>query len=101
MKYIRSLPKRSKQSFKALFPNANPIGLDLLTKMLAFNPEKRFTVEQCLEHEYFQGLNNPEEEPISEIQFDWTWDNFEPTKEKIQNMIYEESLQYHTEKKKR
>ena len=101
LKYIRSLPKRSKQSFKTLFPNANPLGLDLLAKMLAFNPEKRYTVEECLKHEYFKGLYNPEEEPISENQFDWSWDNFEPTKEKIQNMIYEESLQYHPEKKKR
>jgi serine/threonine protein kinase len=38
IKYIKSLPKRSKQSFQGLYPNANPVGLDLLSKMLHFNP---------------------------------------------------------------
>lgn len=100
LKFIRTLPKRSKQSFKNLFPGTNPLGLDLLTKMLAFNPDKRFTIEECLKHEYFKGLYNPEEEPVCENSFDWSWDNFEPSKEKIQSMIYEESLEYHPEKKK-
>lgn len=100
LKYIKSLPKRSKQSFKNLFPEAKPLGLDLLSKMLAFNPNKRYTVQECLNHEYFSDLHNQDEEPVCETPFDWTFDNFEPTKEIIQNMIYEESLEYHPEKKK-
>ena len=50
LKYIKSLPKRSKQHFQTLFPKANPVGLDLLSKMLVFNPDKRYTVEECLKH---------------------------------------------------
>jgi len=49
--------------------------------MLTFNPDNRYTVEQCLSHPYFESLHNPEEEPICEESFDWSWDNFEPTKE--------------------
>jgi len=56
LSYIKSLPKRSRQSWKKLFPEASPLGLDLLTKMLTFNPNKRFTVEECLAHPYFEGL---------------------------------------------
>lgn len=44
LKYIKSLPKRSKQSWQNLYPKANTQCLDLLSKMLTFNPEKRFTV---------------------------------------------------------
>jgi mitogen-activated protein kinase 1/3 len=54
-KYIRSLPKRNKQSWASLYPKANPVALDLLAKMLVFNPNKRFTTDQCLEHPYFEG----------------------------------------------
>ena len=43
--YIKSLPKRTKQSFSTLFPKANPLLLDLLTKMITFNPDKRYTIE--------------------------------------------------------
>jgi len=67
--------------------------------MLVFNPEKRYTVKNCLEHPYFEKLyvdirlsDNECPEP-----FDWTWDNFEPTKEILQQMVWNESLQYHAE----
>ena len=94
---MKGLPKRSKQSWKNLFPDANPLGLELLSKMLAFNPDKRFTVQECINHEYFNGLHNPEEEPICEETFDWSFDTFEPDKEVIQKMVYQESLEYHPE----
>jgi len=63
--------------------------------MLVFNPDKRYTVEETLAHPYFEGLHNPDEEPVSEKLFDWGFDNFEPTKEKLQSMVYEESLKFH------
>ena len=55
LSYIKSLPKRSKQPLSKIFPDANPKGLDLLSKMLTFNPNNRFTVEECISHPYFEG----------------------------------------------
>ena len=81
MKYIRCLPKRSKQHFQTLFPKANPVGLDLLSRMLVFNPDKRYTVEECLAHPYFEDLHEPDEEPLAEEVCDWSVDKFEPTKD--------------------
>jgi len=95
--FVMKLPKRTKQQFNVLFPKANPVALDLLSKMLVFNPNKRFTVEQCIEHPYFEGLHNADEEPISDNPFDWKFDDMEITKENIQSMIYDESLQFHPE----
>ena len=55
LKFIKSLPKRSRQSFEKLFSKANPLALDLLENMLTFNPHDRYTVEDCLSHPYFAG----------------------------------------------
>ena len=59
--FVKGLPKRyasltrSKQGWASLYPNSNSVALDLLSKMLTFNPNKRYTVEQCLAHPYFEG----------------------------------------------
>lgn len=39
--YIRALPFRKKKNFAQLFPNANPLAVDLLEKCLTFNPQRR------------------------------------------------------------
>lgn len=105
LKYIKNLPKRTRQSWDKLFPNFKPSTYDLLNRMLTFNPDKRYTVEECLgkvnfdsAHPYFDGLHSPEEEPTAEKVFDWSWDDFKPTKELLQQMVYEESLYFNPEK---
>ena len=94
-RYIKSLPKRQRVPWSTLYPKANPVALDLLSKMLVFNPDKRYTVEECLAHPYFEGLHNADEEPVSSEKFDWTFDDFTPTKPLLQSMVYEESLKFH------
>lgn len=98
LKYIKSRPRRTKQNWKDLYPKANPAALDLLSKMLMFNPEKRLTVEECLAHEYLKELHSPDEEPPCEQLFDWSFDNFELTKDTLQTMVYEEARHFHPEK---
>ena len=88
------MPKRTKQLWESLYPKASPQARDILGKMLTFNPNKRFTVEECLEHEYFEGLHNPDEEPFSDEIYDWSWDNFELKKETIQSMVYDEASSF-------
>ena len=95
--FVLRLAKRTKQSFNLMFSNANPVALDLLGKMLTFNPKKRYTVEQCISHPYFEGLHDPEQEPTAESNFDFSFDKESLTKEKLRSMIYEQSLHFHEE----
>jgi len=52
---LKSLPKRTKQQFSTLYPKANPVALDLLGRILTFNPNRRLSIEECLAHPYFEG----------------------------------------------
>lgn len=42
--FVLSLPKRTGQDFKELFKDANPAAIDLLKKMLTYDPDERISV---------------------------------------------------------
>ena len=93
--FILKLEKNKKIPFINLFPNANPVALDLLEKMLTFHPKKRISVKDCLSHPYFKELRTNEAEIVSKEKFDWSFDEVKLTKANLQKMIYEESLYFH------
>ncbi len=95
LEFIRSLPKRTKQSWKALYPRANPLAYDLLSQMLAFNPHHRASVEECLAHPYLEELHSPDDEPISNKTFDWSIDDFEPDAPLLRQLVYKEAVRIH------
>ena len=44
--------------FQSLFPHADPAAVDLLQRMLEFNPDKRISVNAALRHTYFDELRS-------------------------------------------
>jgi serine/threonine protein kinase len=50
------MPRRG-INFEEIFKNADPLEIDLLKKMLLFDPSKRITAEEALKHPYFSELH--------------------------------------------
>lgn len=72
--YVRNLPYMPKIPFASLFRNANPDALDLLDRMLAFDPSRRITVEEALEHPYLQIWHDASDEPSCPTTFDFQFE---------------------------
>jgi mitogen-activated protein kinase 1/3 len=60
--YIKTLGKIKPKKLEDLFPSADPVALDLLQKMLKFNPKRRCTAEEALEHDFLKGVRRKEME---------------------------------------
>lgn len=60
---ILSMPLTS-TDVKQRFKNVNHQAMDLLHKMLAFNPRNRISAAEALEHPFFSELHDPVDEPV-------------------------------------
>ena len=57
--YLQSLPFKPKIPWSRFYPKADDKALDLLEKMLTFNPHKRIRVEEALAHPYLEQYYDP------------------------------------------
>jgi mitogen-activated protein kinase 1/3 len=107
IRFIRSLTPRKKADLTDIFPNASLQALDLLDRLLTFDPDARITVDQALRHPYFELFHDNTEEDISKCapflcdemiynrsagdgsDFDW-----------IKRLIYEEVMAFENSSEK-
>ncbi|KAI6029602.1 hypothetical protein PISMIDRAFT_317140 [Pisolithus microcarpus 441] len=96
--YIRALPFRKRKPFAQLFPNANSLAIDFLTKTLTFDPKKRLTVEEALEHPYLEAYHDPDDEPVAPpldpefFEFDLHKDDI--SREQLKDLLYQEIMSF-------
>ena len=57
-------------NFRNMYPDATPKSIDLMERMLQFDPRKRITVEEALQHPYLAQLHDPASEPSAPSESD-------------------------------
>ncbi|GAU12027.1 hypothetical protein TSUD_196510, partial [Trifolium subterraneum] len=96
-RYLSSMRKKKPVPLYQKFPNADPLALRVLERMLAFDPKDRPTAEEALADPYFNGLAKFEREPcaqpVSKMEFEF--ERRRVTKEDVRELIYRETLEYH------
>jgi len=94
-RYLASVPQQPKITFAELFPASEPAALDLLDKMLTFNPKHRISATEALEHPYFESLHEPCDEPVYNclpIEIENSLENMETGD--LRREIFQEILNY-------
>ncbi|XBH71278.1 hypothetical protein VPH35_098751 [Triticum aestivum] len=69
-KYIKSLSYTAGIPLTRMYPQAHPLAIDLLQKMLVFDPSKRISVTEALEHPYMSVLYDPSANPPAQAPID-------------------------------
>jgi len=63
--FLDSLPRCPKKSFKKVFDGCDPHAIDLLEKMLTWNPETRISVDGALGHAFVAKFHDLFAEPVT------------------------------------
>ena len=51
------------------------LAIDLLEKMLVFDPRLRVRAGDALAHEYLAPYHDPSDEPVADEKFDWSFND--------------------------
>jgi len=96
--YLRALPIRKRRSFTSLFPGATPDAIDFLQRTLTFDPKKRLTVDEALDHPYLAAYHDPQDEPVvaslDPDYFDFDQFKDDLTKAELKELLYEEIVSF-------
>ncbi|CAF0969441.1 unnamed protein product [Adineta ricciae] len=89
--YIACLKPRTKQSLTRLYPHSEKNALDLLERLLTFNPHKRISVDEALAHPYLQEHHDPNDEPVVAHPFTFEMEMDDYPIGELKKLIWEES----------
>ena len=94
--YIKTLGTIQPKPLESLYPAADPAALDLLKQMLKFNPRRRCTAEEALEHDFFKNVRRKEMEAEAEdaLKGPEFLDAVEIDLQTLKRRTYEEVLWY-------
>ena len=104
MAYIRNLrpkelaatdPAAAAGRFARLYPHASPLLLDLMARLLQFDPRKRPTAAEALEHPYLAAYRDAPEEGLPTPEVEMSFEGEAPTTDELRMHIWEEVLRYH------
>jgi len=91
LQYIQTqMEKREKIPLGSIYPKANPVAVDLLEKMLTFNPRRRISVQAALDHPYFDNLRVQDTETTCDQTFDREFEKMELTHDSLKRAMFDE-----------
>lgn len=92
--YLRKLQKKEPRDLREMYPGAPAESLDLLKKMLAFNPESRISLRDALNHPFLASVRRPQAEMQEKSPFTMEFENVPLNKETLKALIFEEIQQF-------
>ncbi|KAL2642352.1 hypothetical protein R1flu_009939 [Riccia fluitans] len=93
-RFLRHLTRYPRQPLRRKYPSMDPAAVDLIERMLVFDPHKRITVEEALSHPYLERLHDAQDEPVCHALFELDFEQPSIQEEQIRELIMMEALAF-------
>lgn len=100
-KFLNSLPNRKRTPFGELFPDMDKAAADLLDNLLVYDPSKRISASQALQHPFFYeyfGLELPQHPLIPPVKLELPFETQEMSVTELKYMIRDEINSFRQDK---
>jgi mitogen-activated protein kinase 1/3 len=100
LEYLKTFNVRARVDFSEIYPGAGKDAIDLINKMLLFNPYFRITVDEVLAHPFFKGVRDLSKEILAKNSVELVFEKEgELDSTRLRNLFIEEINFYKTNKK--
>ena len=92
--YLKSFVPIERVNLAEKYPGASEDAVDLLDKMLQFNPYFRISVDEAIEHPFFTKVRKQHKEQESDIKIELEFENETLDKERLRALFLETILEF-------
>lgn len=75
--YLKSFKQRERKSLGLMYPHSHAALIELIEKMVVFDPFKRLSLEEAISHPYFDEVREPVKERVAEVPADFDFELIE------------------------
>jgi mitogen-activated protein kinase 1/3 len=91
--YVDSFPRKAPKPLTDFFPACGADELDILSRMLVFNPRRRISLDQLVAHRYFDSVRDVNREILADARADFIFDSQqEMSVEQLQEIFSKEIM---------
>eukprot|EP00658_Telonema_sp_P-2_P059488 TRINITY_DN4843_c0_g1_i2.p1 TRINITY_DN4843_c0_g1~~TRINITY_DN4843_c0_g1_i2.p1 ORF type:complete len:392 (+),score=127.91 TRINITY_DN4843_c0_g1_i2:163-1338(+) len=91
VKLVLKMPQYPRKPWESVLKDANPQAIDMINKLLVYDPVGRLSAAQALEHPYLAQLHQAEYEPVADGPFELEWEHEQNlTVEAVKELIHAE-----------
>jgi len=100
LQYLGAFPGTKRENLNLKYPGAGKEAIDMLDKMLQFNPYFRITIDEALAHPFFTKIRKESKEVESDVKINIEFDQSKETLDRKRlRQLFIEEIEFFKQKK--
>ncbi len=92
---------KSKPLIEKVLHRADPLLIDLIKKLLRFDPASRLSAEEAQKHPFFRGMESFTKNKVRDMPtFDFEFEKYDASRSVLKEMLMDEICLYHSKEAK-